>query len=316
MNDNINNIIEDSKESELKSVLDFTERFNRQRKVDVDRNWEQLYNRIHRDKKKHLFAYWFRNIAAVLLLPLIVVASYCYLKTEQLTNISDVMLETVTAYGVRTKLTLSDGSEVWLNSGSTLVYPKYFTDNERVVKLKGEAYFKVNADKKHRFDVQTVEGITVSAFGTEFNVNSYEDSPFTKATLAKGEIHVGNGHEMIELSPSEQLVYNKDNCKLEVCKVNLMVETAWKDGKLIFRRTPMNIIAEQLSRHFNVDVILKGTELYGYTYSATFTNETLAEILNLLEATAPISCTIIEPKRKHGFSFTRKKVIISMRQKQ
>ena len=72
---------------------------------------------------------------------------------------------------------------------------------------------------------------------------------------------------------------------------------AWKDGKLIFRRTPMEEIAKQLSRHFNVNIQLQGKEIFDYTYSATFTTETLVEILSLLEKTAPIQCEITEPQQ-------------------
>ena len=77
------------------------------------------------------------------------------------------------AYGLVSKITLPDGSEVWLNSGSKLHYPKQFVGDHRKVYLSGEAYFKVSSDKKHRFDVALSNGITVSAYGTEFNINAY-----------------------------------------------------------------------------------------------------------------------------------------------
>lgn len=299
---------------DFRSVLDLTERLNLQKKVDTDRNWQQLHRRIHTDKKQHLLFPWVRNIAAAMLLPFLGIALYYYLQTERLKSLSGAELETVTAYGVRTRLTLSDGSEVWLNSGSTLAYPKHFTGGERTVELKGEAYFKVQSDREHRFDVKTLDGITVSAYGTEFNVDAYADAPVIKATLAKGHIQAGQGRQTIDLAPSEQLVYNRNSRKAEIKKVNLQVETAWKDGKLVFRRTPMDVIAKKLSRHFNVDVVLQDDELFSYTYSATFTTETLAEILELFEATAPISCVIIEPEKHDEFTFTRKKVIISRKQ--
>ena len=97
---------------------------------------------------------------------------------------------------------------------------------------------------------------------------------------------------------------------MHVQKANILVETTWKEGKLVFRRTPMEEIAKQLSRHFNVNIQLQGKEVFEYTYSATFTTETLAEILLLLEKTAPIQYNIIEPKQQSDFAFTRKTIII------
>ena len=97
---------------------------------------------------------------------------------------------------------------------------------------------------------------------------------------------------------------------MEVDKVNLAVETSWKDGKMIFRRANMNEIVQRLTRHFNVDIKLEGEELYDYNYSATFTTETLSEVLLLLEKTAPIKCTVIEPKQTDDFTYSRRTVII------
>ena len=190
-------------------------------------------------------------------------------------------VELSSAYGLVSKITLPDGSEVWLNSGSKLHYPKQFVGNHRKVYLSGEAYFKVSSDKKHRFDVALSNGITVSAYGTEFNINAYEDDKIT------------------------------DNTK--VSDINLYMVTSWKEGKMVFRRTEMAEIAQRLSRHFNVNIILQSKKIFNYKYSATFTTETFEEILQLLEKTAPIKCTMIEPKQASDYSYTRRTVIIEAR---
>ena len=285
-------------DDDVQPVLELVDRLVMQKGIDVEKNWHQLHARMHHRKQKSQLLIWIRNIAAILLLPKPV-----------------GLLETTTAYGVRTKITLSDGSEVWLNSGSTLSYPEHFTEDKRQVILSGEAFFKVKSDKDHRFDVQTSDGITVSAYGTEFNVQAYAEEPDIKATLAEGHIQIDqiNHSTSQELIPGEQAVYSRHTQQMQVRKANLLVETAWKDGKLVFRRTPMEEIAKQLSRHFNVNIQLQGKEIFDYTYSATFTTETLAEILSLLEKTAPIRCEIIEPQQQSDLAFTRKKVIIRKR---
>ena len=302
-------------DNDVQPVLDLVDRLVMQKGIDVEKNWHQLHARMHHRKQKNQLLTWIRNIAAILLLPLLGLSAYLYYQTNTLKSKSVGLLETTTAYGVRTKITLSDGSEVWLNSGSTLSYPERFTEDKRQVTLSGEAFFKVKSDKDHRFDVQTSDGITVSAYGTEFNVQAYAEEPDIKATLAEGHIQIGqiNQPASQELIPGEQAVYSRHTQQMQVRKANLLVETAWKDGKLVFRRTPMEEIAKQLSRHFNVNIQLQGKEIFDYTYSATFTTETLAEILSLLEKTAPIRCEIIEPQQQIDLAFTRKKVIIRKR---
>ena len=302
-------------EDDVQPVFELVDRLVMQKGIDVEKNWHQLHVRIHHHKQKNQLLTWIRNIAAILLLPLLGLSAYLYYQTNTLKSKSVGLLETTTAYGVRTKITLSDGSEVWLNSGSTLSYPERFTEDKRQVTLSGEAFFKVKSDKDHRFDVQTSDGITVSAYGTEFNVQAYAEEPEIKATLAEGHIQIDqiNQPACQELIPGEQAVYSRHTQQMQVRKANLFVETAWKDGKLVFRRTPMEEIAKQLSRHFNVNIQLQGKEIFDYTYSATFTTETLAEILSLLEKTAPIRCEIIEPQQQSDLAFTRKKVIIRKR---
>lgn len=302
-------------DDDVQPVLELVDRLVMQKGIEVEKNWHQLHVRIHHHKQKNQVLTWIRNIAAILLFPLLGLSAYLYYQTNTLKSKPAGLLETTTAYGVRTKITLSDGSEVWLNSGSTLSYPEHFTEDKRQVTLSGEAFFKVKSDKDHRFDVQTSDGITVSAYGTEFNVQAYAEEPEIKATLAEGHIQIDqiNQPASQELIPGEQAVYSRHTQQMQVRKANLLVETAWKDGKLVFRRTPMEEIAKQLSRHFNVNIQLQGKEIFDYTYSATFTTETLAEILSLLEETAPIRCEIIEPQQQSDLAFTRKKVIIRKR---
>ncbi len=302
-------------DDDVQPVLELVDRLAMQKGIDVEKNWHQLHARIHHRKQKSQLLIWIRNIAAILLLPLLGLSVYLYHQTNVLKSSSIRLLEATTASGVRTKITLSDGSEVWLNSGSTLSYPERFTKDKRQVTLSGEAFFKVKSDKDHRFDVQTSDGITVSAYGTEFNVQAYAEEPEIKATLAEGHIQIDQTNQPAsqELIPGEQAVYSRHTQQMQVRKANLLVETAWKDGKLVFRRTPMEEIAKQLSRHFNVNIQLQGKEIFDYTYSATFTTETLAEILSLLEKTAPIRCEIIEPQQQNDLAFTRKKVIIHKR---
>lgn len=295
-----------------KLVSEFVEQLMAQKKVDVDRNWAQLEGRIRREEWGHRLYQGLRGMAVILLLPLLILSGYLYYQLREWQTMPTEQVELTTAYGVISKVTLADGSEVWLNSGSTLVYPRRFDGQQREVYLSGEAYFKVESDPAHRFDVKTADGLTVSAYGTEFNVQAYAEEPEIKATLAKGNIIVKQQDTKADrdLNPGEQLLYSKTEKSMNLQAVSLLAETAWREGKLVFRRTPMEEVAKQLSRHFNVDIRLQGEEIYGYSYSATFTTETLTEILSLLEQTAPIRCEIIEPQQQSDYAFSRKRVLI------
>ena len=297
---------------DIRFIWETTAELKLHKQINTQQNWKKISKQIATDKYKKKILSFIRTAAAVLLIPVLFATYTLFHTVREWNNIPVEQVELNTAYGLISKITLPDGSEVWLNSGSSISYPKRFTKNKRSVQLAGEAYFKVTSDKSNRFDVTTANGLQVSAFGTEFNVKAYEDEDKIEATLAKGHIEVSEIGQPVSrtLRPGEQVTYYKNTSKMEVDKVNLAVETSWKDGKMIFRRANMNEVVQRLARHFNVDIKLEGEELYDYKYSATFTTETLHEVLLLLEKTAPIKCTVIEPEQTSDFTYSRRIVII------
>lgn len=311
MHNNINEDIE-QQNKDIEFILELTDRLKKQRQISVDENWTELHSRINREKYRDRFFTIVRRAAAILILPALALSGYMYYELDHLKKQPIEQIELQTAYGVVSRVVLSDGTEVMLNSGSKLTYPERFVGGKRQVHLSGEAYFKVESDPDNRFEVLTSEGVTVSAYGTEFNVKSYDDDDEIEATLTRGKVEVEYSGSDInqDLNPGEQAVFNKDMKNIKLYTVNLLTETSWKDGKIIFRRTPMEDVAKKLSRHFNVDIILKGEKVYDYAYSATFTTETLSEILSLLEKTAPIKCEIVEPKQNSSLVYSRKQIII------
>lgn len=284
------------------------------KQVRVDSNWQQLSRRIAFDDYRKNAWHFMRSAAAVLLIPVLIATFTLLHKLNEWENQPIEQQKTATAYGLVSKIVLSDGSEVWLNSGSQLSYPQRFSGDKRTVHLEGEAYFKVTSDKAHRFDVVTSDGLTVSAYGTEFNVNAYDDEKRIEATLAKGNIEVTQVKQSVTATPQvgQQVVFDKSSNQMKITDANLSVKTAWKDGKMVFRRASMDEIVRRLSRHFNVEIKLEGKELHAYEYSATFTTETLSEILQLLEKTAPITCQIINPEQDADLAFSKRTVIIRM----
>ena len=206
-----------------------------------------------------------------------------------------------------------DGSE-GLNAQSELIYPTRFTGKERRVELSGEAYFKVVADHKNRFNVVTPGGITVSAYGTEFNVNAYPDELTHQVTLAKGHVEVGTERSAKkELIVGQKAVLSHSTGQVSIMETDTYVDTAWKDGKMVFRRENLETIVQKLSRKFGVTIHLDGNVLKEYVYTATFTDETLEDILELLKRSAPITYTISKREQLDNDTFSRRVVTIKTR---
>ena len=301
-------MVEKENPDSLNSLL---ENYEKQKTIDAAADWDQLRKRITSDRNKHLFFNYLRNAAAILL-PLFLTYQYVL---QPVLDRSRATKETVTvtsAPGMVTKTILPDGSEVWLNALSSLTYPKRFTEKDRTVQLSGEAYFKVVSDKRHRFNVETPNGINVSAYGTEFNVDAYASENHHEVTLAKGNVEVSakESPQKEILSVGEKAVINLQTGSMSVSPADTYVETAWKDGKMVFRREKLNKIAEKLSQKFGVNIRLEGNRLREYEYTATFTDETLEDILDLLKRSAPITYSISKQKQLDNKTFTRREVII------
>ena len=302
-------MIEKENPDSLNSLL---ENYEKQKTIDALADWEQLRKRITSDRNRRLFFNYLRNTAAILL-PLFLVYQYTL---YPILKKSGSIVETITvtsAPGMVTKTILPDGSEVWLNALSSLTYPQRFTEKERRVQLSGEAYFKVTSDKKHRFNVETPQKMVVSAYGTEFNVNAYENEASHEVTLASGQVEISSeiGSKATEtLVVDEKAILQVKTGNIHVVTADTYVETAWKDGKMVFRREKLDKIVTRLSRKFGVDIHLEGDRLKEYEYTATFTDETLEDILDLLKRSAPITYSISKQKQLNNKTFTRREVII------
>ncbi|HHT29798.1 FecR family protein [Petrimonas mucosa] len=281
-------------------------------KIDSAADWERVRRRIAIDRNRRLLFNFLRNTAAVLF-PLLLIYQFVFVPISSKSN---EVIETITitsAPGMVTKTILPDGSEVWLNAMSSLTYPLRFTKKERTVQLSGEAYFKVVSDERHRFNVKTPQEMVVSAYGTEFNVNAYESETNCEVTLASGQVEVSSnaGSKATEvLMSDEKAILHVSSGNIHVVSADTYVETAWKDGKMVFRREKLDKIVARLSRKFGVDIVLDGDRLKEYEYTATFTDETLEDILDLLKRSAPITYTIHKQRQLDNDTFTRREIII------
>lgn len=260
-------------------------------------------------RPKLSFLHYWQQVAAILLLPLLILSAYLYFKPAS--QIAETYQELFTPYGTWSVVNLPDGSKVWLNAGSSLKYPTQFSDKQRVVSMQGEAYFEVESDKEHPFIVKTKQ-LTVEATGTAFNVNAYAPDHVAAVTLVKGKVAVTlDQKKTISLSPGEKIDYNLATSLYNVNKTNTYKWCSWKDGILIFRDDPLEYVFKRLGQTYNVEFILKDAELGKYSYKATFEGESLNEILRLLEMSAPIRCKEVSNRNTNNEKFEKQRIEVS-----
>lgn len=258
-----------------------------------------------------------QRIAAVLIIPLLAYAAYVTISNASLKHLSEtkpLMQKILSRQGTITQLTLADGTQVWLNSGSTLQFPLNFTGQKREVRLNGEAFFEVTKNKKHPFIINANE-LNVEVLGTSFNVVSYKDESVIEVVLVTGEVKLSSDAENKAkqfglMHPGQRVIYTKKTQESIFEEVDVNKYIAWRKGMLIFKDDSMDEVIKRLSRWFNVEITVKDSELSGYKYKATFSNETLTQVLNLLKISAPIEYRIIDAKPLPNGEFTKQKVIL------
>ena len=266
--------------------------------------------------KKRSLTQWISRVAVVLLIPVITLLIYTQLfQTGQYAaQETDQKIEVISPQGSRTFLELSDGTKVWLNHDSKMIYPQRFSGNVRTVKLIGEGYFAVAHNKAKPFIVES-NGMIVKAVGTAFNVRAYNDGTDFEATLESGNViieeNVGNKKTAaIKMEPGQHFVLDAATNQYSLKTEELTKYVSWKEGKLIFKDDHLDKVAEQLSRWFDVKIVLSDIKLKDLTCTGTFINETLPQVLEMMEFVTPTSYTVSEREKMSDGTYSKKEIII------
>lgn len=182
------------------------------------------------------------------------------------------------------QLTLADGTRVWMNAQSELVYPVRFSGKERRVILKGEAYFEVYKDEQHPF-VISVNDIEVKVLGTSFNVNAYDYESSIVTTLVEGCVQINNQEQVLGvLKPSEQAIWSVDNRKFDVQTVNASAFIEWRKGIFSFRNDDLETIMRMLARWYDMEYEFENEDLKNEKfYGALNRDHDLRELLEQFE---------------------------------
>ena len=220
---------------------------------------------------------------AAILIPLFIIAWGYHYYSSTGNNITEISV----AYGEDKHLFLPDGSEIWVNAGSTIKYPNEFSDDERSVQLDGEAYFSVKKDESKPFIVRT-KALSVKVLGTKFNVKAYSVDEKAMATLTSGKVEVTIGaKESKILKPNEHLIFNKTTSAIDIVEVLPSETDSWLNGQLIFDNVPLKEILQTLERRFDITINNKTNIPDSKLYAVKFLkNESLEEIMVIMEELA------------------------------
>ena len=191
--------------------------------------------------------------------------------------------------GKRTSLTLSDGTKLWLNSGSRAIFPVLFTKNEREIFIEGEAYLEVAHNESKPFFVIT-NNIQIRVLGTTFNVAAYPDELATTVVLVEGSVQAIVDSRKMVIKPNQLLTYEKNSGKTALNETDVMRYVSWKDGWMYCEREKLETIAAKLSRYYDVKIEFADAKAKEMTITGKLDLKTeCTEIFNAISSTAPIS---------------------------
>ncbi|PSL48015.1 FecR family protein [Chitinophaga niastensis] len=216
--------------------------------------------------------------------------------------------EVATRNGSRTSLVLPDGTRVWLNGGSKLIYDKQFSNGNRAVTLIGEAFFDVVKQASHPFVIHTAT-MDIRVLGTRFNVRSYPDDKTTEAALISGSIEAIPKNRTVAsviLKPNEKIVVLNEVAAIPTAarnantataviiqpvshyaaKENAITETSWLDHKLVFKDESFAELAQHMERFYGVTIHFTDKQKEELRFTGIFAHETVQQALNALKMTA------------------------------
>lgn len=213
--------------------------------------------------------------------------------------------------GEKSHIFLADSTEVYLNSKSMLSFDGSYNKKDRDIYLSGEAFFNVRTNAGKPF-VVNVDQLQVTATGTRFNVSAYVDDPRIAATLEEGRIYVSlPPGRKIFLKEGDQLVYDRETKGAVLHSVSTKTFTAWKENELRFADAPLEEVMRRIGRNFNVDIIIDDPAILNLKFTATFTDESIEEILQMMKMVSPIEYKIIRQATRDEGTYVKPKVVIS-----
>lgn len=242
---------------------------------DVDQAFERFRKRTGLDQSGRQSYKWYRTwsvaAVAIVLLGLITVTAYWQGSRQIQSNFSDIVVEA--PLGSKTKLTLPDGSTVWLNAGSKMIYSQGFGVSDRRLAFQGEGYFEVEKNDEMPFLVQTHD-VNVTVVGTKFNFRNYpEDEEAVRY-----------------LSPNEKMVLHKATGKMDITSAKVKEVTLWTENILLFDEDLLPDIVRELERSYHVQIEIENEDLKQTRFYGQFNQleQNIYDVLGMLSETGKL----------------------------
>lgn len=252
-----------------------------QPEVDADAHlarFKQKYN--HRPSRKYQLFRKIYKVAMILLLPVLAgLLTYYYTSAESYQD----MYQVSTRCGEQKIIHLPDGSTVWLNAGSTLIYPKKFDAKIRSIHLIGEGRFSVQKNEDLPFVVQTNDQ-KIEALGTIFTVKAYSNTVCTVTRLEEGLLRLSaKNSETYLLYPDQESVFDAQSGGVEIKRIDAGHLGLWYDGQLNFESASFDEITEAIARQYDIDFIYDPASNNSKVLNVKFnTKESLEQVLDVL----------------------------------
>lgn len=261
---------------------------------DVDQAFERFRKRTGLDQSGRQSYKWYRTwsvaAVAIVLLGLITVTAYWQGSRQIQSNFSDIVVEA--PLGSKTKLTLPDGSTVWLNAGSKMIYSQGFGVSDRRLAFQGEGYFEVEKNDEMPFLVQTHD-VNVIVVGTKFNFRNYPEDEEAVVELLEGKVALENQlkEESVRyLSPNEKMVLHKATGEMDITSAKVKEATLWTENILLFDEDLLPDIVRELERSYHVQIEIENEDLKQIRFYGQFNQleQNIYDVLDMLSETGKL----------------------------
>jgi ferric-dicitrate binding protein FerR (iron transport regulator) len=272
-------------DSKLNKFLQEEKRFIEDLKgIDLDRNWERFQQSVHAGSDRASVFRFSQNTRILLRIAAAVVLLLAVSATLYITTVlPSHHLIHASAESSHMEITLSEGTQISLNQGAVLSYPKKLKPRIREVTLSGEAFFNVSKVKNSRFYVK-VGTITVQVTGTQFNIREVPPGDI-EVSVVEGEVLIyetGKRDRAVRIAAGERSVYTAEQGGFENEHLDSENFLFWKTGTLAYRDTPLEVVFEEIGNYFHREIIIKDPELLKERWNSTHQGQQLDEIIGEL----------------------------------
>jgi ferric-dicitrate binding protein FerR (iron transport regulator) len=240
---------------------------------------------------------------AIIACSLIAIALFGYFGYHEYVRNTRELITKTAPYGEKSIITLTDGSKVFLNSGSSISFPRVFDKSAREITLDGEAFFEVTRNPQQPFIVKAGNLVT-RVLGTSFNIQAFDPKDIS-VSVATGRVQVtqdlndsaskSGSPRTIYLDPSQQVSYQ--NHQFTVSNVEIDKIVSWKNNTLRFDETPLSTVGAILTRWYDVEISFDNNDIVNCRINGQFKGQRLEEVLRSIRYMYNIEYEIVNPNK-------------------